>query len=111
NVKGELQTAVAGPFSPAGTSKVIMTAGDATLAGTLTTQTTTGGYSEMNLRNNNVTGNGDTVFGNDVEITGSGLPVLNSLGNAPNGALIGMGNLRIGGAQELGIYDASGNIH
>jgi autotransporter-associated beta strand protein len=108
NVKGELQTGSVGLYSPAGTGKLIVTAGDATLAGTLTTQTTTGGYSELNLRNNST---GNATFGNDIEVAGTGLAVLNPLGNAPIGAIIGMGNLKIGAGQELGIYDASGNVH
>ncbi len=108
NVKGELQTSVVGAFSPAGTGKFLIAAGDATLAGTLTTNTTTGGYSEFNLRNNST---GNSTFGNDMEVTGTGLALLNPLGTAPVGAVIGMGNLKVGAGQELGIYLASGNTH
>ncbi len=41
NLKGEVQTAVAGAYSLLGTGKLVITTGDATLAGTLTTLTTT----------------------------------------------------------------------
>jgi autotransporter-associated beta strand protein len=108
NVKGELQTTQNGPFSPLNTGKLIVAAGDATLAGTLTTLTTTGGYSETNLRNNS---GGDTVFGNDVEVSGTGLAILNPLGTAPVGAVTTMGNLKIGGGQELGIHLNAAPIH
>src|SRR5439155_24663368 len=90
------------------TAKLIMTTRNATLAGTLTTQTTTGGYSELNLLNNST---GNATFGNHLEISGTGLADLNPLSSAPTNAVIGMGNLKIGAGQELGIYDASGNIH
>jgi autotransporter-associated beta strand protein len=43
------------------------------------------------------------VFGNDVELFGTGLALLNPLGSAPAGSTITMGNLRIGGGQELGV--------
>ena len=104
NVKFELQTSQAGPFSPAGTGKIVMTAGDATLGTLLTTVTKTGGYTELNLRNLST---GDTVIGTDVSIAGSGLAVLNPLGTAPEGSKITMGNLSIGSGQELAAYQAA----
>ena len=93
-VKGELQTSVAGPFSPAGTGKIVLH------GGVLTNNTLNGTYSELNLRNSSA---GSTVFGNDVEVAGTGLAVLDPLGSAPAGSSITMGNLKIGAGQELGV--------
>jgi autotransporter-associated beta strand protein len=76
-------------------------AGDATLGGTTTTTTLTGGYSEFNVRNNS---QGDTTFGNDVQISGTGLALINPLGTAPANAIANMGNLKIGSGQELGLF-------
>ena len=102
-VKGELQTTVTGPFSPAGTGKLVLH------GGVLTNNTLTGTYSELNLRNNST---GSTVFGNDVELAGTGLAVLDPLGSAPAGSTITMGNLKIGGGQELGVnLNGSGPDH
>jgi len=102
-VKGELQTAVTGPFSPAGTGKIVLTCGTYYgTNGTLSSGIT--GYTEFNLRNNNT---GDTTFGNDIELAGSGLTLLNPLGSAPVNSKITMGNLRLGGGQELGVYLAT----
>jgi autotransporter-associated beta strand protein len=109
NLKAELANSVTGPQSPAGTGKIVLTAGDAVLGGSLNASTLTGGYSEFNLRNNFA--GGDTTFGNDVQITGTGLVLLNPLGTAPVGAAVNMGNLSIGTGQELGVYLASGNTH
>ena len=94
-VKGEVQTTVAGPFSPAGTGKIVMTAG--TFGGSLT-----GTYSELNLRNNRPSG--DTIFGNDIGIAGTGFVTLNPLNGtaaAPNTDTLG--NLMIGDGQILGV--------
>lgn len=107
NVKGELQTAVAGPFSPAGSGKVVVTCGvyygtNGTLAPGI------GGYSELNLRNNSA---GDTVLGNDIEFAGTGLALLNPLGSAPLGAKVTMGNLRVSGGQEVGLYLSANPSH
>lgn len=107
NVKGELQTAVAGPFSPGGTGKFIVTCG-AYYGTNGTLAPLTGGYSELNLRNNFA---GDTVMGNDIELAGTGLAILNPLGTAPIGAKITMGNLRLGGGQELGLYLSANPSH
>jgi len=100
NVKGELQTSVAGPFSPAGSGKIVLTCGNYFGTNGLLGPGV-GGYSELNLRNNSA---GDTVLGNNIELIGSGLALLNPLGSAPSGAKVTMGNLRIGGGQELGVY-------
>jgi autotransporter-associated beta strand protein len=108
NVKGELQTAVVGSFSPAGTGNFVLTCGDATLGNSTTAASTTNGFSEFNLRNNS---SGNSTFGNNVQLAGSGLTLINPLGSAPNGAAVTMGNLKIGGGQELGLYLSSGNTH
>ena len=93
-VKGELQTTVAGPFSPAGTGKIVL------YGGVLTNNTVNGTYSELNLRNQTA---GATVFGNDIELAGSGIAILDPLGVAPSGSTVTMGNLKIGNGQELGV--------
>ncbi len=108
NVKGELQTPFSGFFSPANTGKLILTCGDATRGNTNSAVTTTGGYSELNLRNNS---GGDALFGNDIELTGTGLAIVNPLGTAPVNASVTMGNLRIGAGQELGVFLNTGNAH
>jgi autotransporter-associated beta strand protein len=105
NVKGELQTGVTTPFSPAGTGKIRLVGGDATLGGAVTAATAANGYSELNIRNNSTN---HAYLGNDVEMIGSGLAVLNPLGSAPTNAVSTMGNLKIGGGQELGVIRNSG---
>jgi autotransporter-associated beta strand protein len=100
NVKGELQTMVAGPFSPAGTAKFFLVCG-AYNATNSTTEPVVGGYSEFNLRNNSA---GDTTLGNGVQLLGSGLTLLDPLGSAPQGSKVILGNLTMGGGQELGLY-------
>ena len=107
NVKGELFGASTGTTTPAGTATMILTAGDAALGGTLNTVTTTGGYSELNLRNNTT---GNQIYGNNVQITGAGLAVLNPLGSAPANATETLGTLTIGSAQQLGIYLAASSV-
>ena len=92
---------MAGPSSPAGTGKLRLTAGDAALGNTVNAATTTVGYSELNLRNNST---GSTTFGNDIEVVGTGLAIVNPLGSAPAGTTITMGNLKMGGGQELGVH-------
>jgi autotransporter-associated beta strand protein len=94
SVKGELQTSVVGPFSPAGTGTVILT------GGTFTTGTNQGNYSELNLRNNFT---GSSTIGNNIELTGTGIATLNPLGNAAANSITTMGNLKIGNGQELGV--------
>ena len=107
NTKFELQTAVAGPFSPAGTGTVVMTAGTANFGNT-TNAPGSGGYSEINLRNNS---GGSTTLGNNVQVTGTGFVSFNVIGTAPVGAITTMGKLTLG-SQEVGVYSASGtNAH
>src|SRR6185436_7290108 len=90
NTKGELSSANSGAQTPAGTAKFVLTAGQARLNNTVTTTdltTQVPGYMEFNLRNNS---GGDVTFGNNVEIAGTGLVVLNGLGSAPAGSLATM---------------------
>ncbi|TAK98314.1 MAG: hypothetical protein EPO07_12185 [Verrucomicrobia bacterium] len=113
NAKSEMRVAGAGPFSPVGTGKFILTCG-AYNGGNTVNSPGSGGYLEFNIRNNNTVGNGDTYIGNDFELTGSGAVVLNLLSDgtgAPAGAIATLGNLKIGGGQELIGYRGSGNIH
>ncbi len=93
--KVELQTNSIGPFSPAGTGKIVLTGGVAALDGS-----TTGTYSQLLLRNNS---SGSTIFGNDVRIAGLGMAIINLQGSAPSSSASMLGNLRIGGGQTLGI--------
>jgi fibronectin-binding autotransporter adhesin len=97
--KFEIRTTVAGPFSPLGTGKIVAAAGTsgAALAGT---------YSDVVYRNNST---GNTVFGNDLELSGTGLVVLNSPSSAPVGAITSLGNLKMGGGQILGPNRNIGN--
>lgn len=97
--KFEARTTVPGPFSPIGTGKVVLTGGTfgPALAGT---------YSSTIFRNNSA---GNTTFGNDVEITGTGLAVINSPSSAPVGSVTTLGNLKIGGGQILGPNRNAGN--
>ena len=107
NVKAELQTAVAGPFSPVGIGKIKLVCGSV-FATNSTQGPAIGGYTELNLRNNSA---GDTTFTNDVELVGSGITILNPLGSAPAGSKIIMGQLKIGGGQELGLYLSAAPAH
>src|SRR5262249_44580961 len=100
NVKGEIQSTVVGSFSPAGTGTIVLTAGDHQVGGNLSI-TTTGGYSEFNIRNNST---GNVVFGNNVEVVGTGITLLNPLGTAAATFTTALGNLKIGGGQELGVF-------
>ena len=108
NVKGELFGTTSGATSPAGSGRIFLTAGDAALGGTLSTMTTTGGYSELNLRNNS---SGNQIYGNDVQVVGTGLAIINPLGTAADGSLESMGNLTIGNGQQLGTYLASSFVN
>ena len=90
-VKGEVQTSQAGPFSPAGSAKIVMIAGTYNGSG--------GNYSEFNLRNSS---GGNTIVGNNVEIVGSGLADINGP-TAVAGLSTTLGNLKIGGGQILGV--------
>src|SRR5262249_17253904 len=108
NVKGEFQTSVSSTqFSPGGTGKVVMTAGDAALGGTTNAVTATGGFTEFNIRNNST---GNALLGNNFEITGTGLASINIPGSAPTGALSTLGSLKMGPNQELTVYDSTGNV-
>jgi autotransporter-associated beta strand protein len=104
NVKGELQTTVAGPFSPAGTGKIVVVCGLYDGNGTATAPVS-GGFSELNIRNNFTN---HSYLGNNVEVIGAGLATLNPLGSAPSNAVSTMGNLKIGDGQELGVIRNSG---
>jgi autotransporter-associated beta strand protein len=101
--KFELQTAVTGAFSPAGTGKLVMTAG--TINGT-----NGGSFSIMNLRN---TSAGDSTFGNDLTVVdpatptaGNNVVVLNLLGAGPG---IAMGKLTLGSGQGVAAGATTGN--
>ena len=102
STKVEMQTSVEGPFSPAGTGKFVLTGGTAALGGSMN-----GTYSQLLLRNNSL---GNTVLGNNVEITGTGMTMLNMLGSAPQGSAATLGNLRIGGGQILGVTKTTGPV-
>ncbi|MGN6367709.1 MAG: beta strand repeat-containing protein [Phycisphaerae bacterium] len=102
-VKFELQTTTAGPFSPINNATIFAVGGTTDLG-----NTTTGSYSEILLRNN--TGAGDTTFGNDIRVTGTGTVVVNPLGNATTGSTIIMGNLNIGDNEQLGTFFNSANV-
>ena len=109
NVKGELFGTTSGHTTPAGTGTIILTAGDAAYGNTLYTVTMTGGYSELNLRNNT---SGNQIYGNDVQITGMGLAIINPLGsNSTAGTTVTMGNLQIGTGQTLAIYLSSSFVN
>ena len=100
--KFEEQATGAGPFSPMGTGKVIIT------GGTFTNDATPldGTYPEFVPRNNST---GNTTFGTDVEIAGTGLVVINNPGTAPIGAITTLGNLKIGANQIVGPNRNVGN--
>jgi fibronectin-binding autotransporter adhesin len=108
NVKGELQTTVAGPFRPAGTGKILLVCGTYLGDNSTSNSLVSPGYSEFNLRNNST---GDSVFGNDVEILGNGFTTLDPLGSALADAKVTMGNLKIGNGQELGVDLAAAPAH
>ena len=64
-----------------------------------------GTYPEFNLRNNS---NANTVFGNDVEIVGTGAVVFNAVTDTGGGGISAtsnitstLGNLKIGDGQEV----------
>lgn len=107
NVKGEMQVTGAGPFSPAGTGTFRLVCGSYSgTNGTLCPPA--GGYSEFNLRNNST---GNTVLGNDLIVAGTGTVILNPIGSAPTLSTITLGNLKVGGGQEVGVYLASTPNH
>jgi fibronectin-binding autotransporter adhesin len=108
NVKFELQSSQIGAFSPAGTGKIIMTAGSVSGGTALTAPSTTAGYSELNVRN--LSGD-DIIFGNDVAIAGTGTVIFNPLGTTAEGKTVTMGNLSIGTGQEAATYLAAGTTN
>ena len=85
-VKGELQTSESGTFTPAGNGTFVLVGGAFEGGGTLN-----GTYPILNLRNN--AGDIDTIFGNDVEMSGPGFASLNPLGNGTVTTTISMGSL------------------
>ena len=95
NAKCELDSSTAGPFSPLGTGNIILCAGEYDGNNTLNC-TNIGGYLEFNIRNTA----GTTTIPTSFQIAGTGAVVINGLG-APNGAVATLGNLTIGGGQEL----------
>ena len=85
--KGEIETIVAGPFSPVGTGKIRLEGGDGSLSS----------VGELNIRNLSGT---NTVFNTDVEIIGTGTVSFNSpVGQSPST----IGNLKIGDSQIMGV--------
>jgi autotransporter-associated beta strand protein len=101
-VKAEIQSSVQGEFTPIGTGKIVL------VCGTNDAGALTGSYSNLLLRNNS---GGGAVFGNDLELSGVGLAVVNPLGSAPAGSFTTMGTLKIGNGQNLGAYRSGGNLH
>jgi hypothetical protein len=92
NVKGEVASAVAGPYSPLGSGSIIMVGG--TITGSLG-----GTYSELNLRD---TGTTDTVFGNNLSISGSGVVVVNPI-NTTNPLTSTLGVVTVATGQTLAV--------
>ncbi len=91
-VKGEVQVTDAAPNSPAGTGTLVLT------AGTVNNGTLTGTFSELNVRNNHASG--DALFGNNIELTGTGTAVINPLSTAsPETSTLG--NVKLGTGQRL----------
>ncbi|MHA3770910.1 beta strand repeat-containing protein [Verrucomicrobiota bacterium sgz303538] len=91
SAKLELQTSV-GSGSPMGTGKLVVTGGT-------TTTGANGTFSIVNIRNN-YTG-GDTTFGNNVEVAGTGASYFNMVGSAPTGSVANFGDLKIGAGQSI----------
>ncbi len=109
NVKGELQSAVAGPAVagiPARPGPPRSLSPPATLRAMARRPPSPepAGIPRLNLRDNST---GNNTFGNNVEVAGTGLAVVNPLGSAPVNATVTMGNLKIGDGQELGVYLAT----
>lgn len=100
-VKAEIKTVVADAFSPVGTAKFVLT------CGTNDPGQLTGTYCNFLVRNDS---GGDATFGNDIELSGTGLATINPLGTSASGTLTRMGRLKIGDGQNLGVYRTSGNL-
>src|SRR5206468_4105654 len=97
SVKGELSVSGAGPYSPVGTGKLVMVGGGFT-------NTTTGTYSELNLRNT-----GTTTIPIDIDLRRTGLADLN-FPSAAVGVTVTMGGLKIGTGQILGVTQNNGTV-
>ena len=104
NTKAELFATVVGTNTPIGTGTIYMEAGDAALGGSNTTVTSTGGYSELNFRNNL---GGNVTFPNNIVVQGTGIVIINTLGTAPTGTTASANNLTIGNGQTLAVYFSS----
>ena len=100
SVKLEIQTAVAGAFSPAGAGKFVLT------GGTYNAGTLGGIYSVINIRNNST---GTAIPGNDFAIAGADYAMFNMPGGSPAGAITMLGNLMLGDTQAVGVYRNTGN--
>jgi len=101
-VKAEIRDTPAYDFSSAGTATLVLTCG--TSAGG---STQNGDFCNLLIRND---AGASGIFGNNVELAGSGLAALNPLGTAAVGSLSTMGNLKIGNGQDLGVYRNGGNV-
>jgi fibronectin-binding autotransporter adhesin len=86
SVKGELQTIVAGPFSPMGNGKLRMEGGSGASSS----------FAELNLRNSSGT---STIYGTDVEIIGTGYVSFNAPSAQGSST---MGKLKVGDGQIVG---------
>ena len=85
-VKAELQTTVAGPFSPAGNGKLRLKGGNGSVSS----------VGELNLRNSSGT---NTVINTDVEIIGTGTVSFNA---AIVQGSVSIGTLKVGDGQVVG---------
>src|SRR6185312_13208463 len=101
--KGELLTMTpdGASYSPIGTGKLVLYAGNYLGTNGTLAPTDGTGYSELNIRNN---GAGSVNIGNDITILGTGAAMINGLAGS-NG--VTMGKLTIGAGQELIGYKAS----
>jgi len=98
-VKADIKTTIAAPaaFSPIGTGKLVLacgTSGGGSFIGT---------WCNLIVRNSS---GGDAIFGNNVELVGTGLACINP--TQPVDATTTMGSLTIGDGQNLGVYASSG---
>lgn len=95
NTKSELYASFSGAASPAGTGTFILWAGEYD-GNNGTACTNAGGYLEFNLRDNG----GSVTFPNNFIITNTGAVIWNGIGTS-NGAVATVGNLAVGGGQEM----------
>jgi len=96
--KFEIQSAVAGPFSPAGTGMIVLTGGTIGTAAA-------GTFALFNIRDN-FTAN--TVFGNNIRLAGTGTVLFNPIGTAPANSTFGLGSLTIGDGQIAAVGTTAG---